>query len=114
MTMTDEAIDLPAATLRLADLEEQKNSIEQQIKDLKDLLLRHCADGKYQAGDLTLSISAGARTIDTAKFVREFPPEQYPEYYEVKPRALSKIEKIEGSARMADCVKQGARRVSLK
>lgn len=110
--MTD--IDLTAAAGELADLEERKTAIEQRISQLKASILQAAADGKYEAGDLTLTVSAGTRSLDTIRFVAEFPVEQYPQYYELKPKALSKIEKIEGSARIAGVVRQGARRVSVK
>lgn len=110
--MTD--IDLTEAAGELADLEEQKTAIEQRISQLKASILQHAADGKYEAGDLTLTVSAGTRSLDPTRFAAEFPVEQYPQYYELKPKALSKIEKIEGSARIAGVVRQGARRVSVK
>lgn len=114
-TMQDEeTIDLTQAALQLADLKARKAAIDQQINDLTELILRHTQDGRYEAGDLTLTVTAGNRTIDPVKFMGQFPVEQYPEYYELKPMALSKIEKLEGSARIADCVRQGARRVTVK
>ena len=114
-TMQDtETIDLTQAALQLADLKQRKNAIDQQINDLTALILRHTHDGRYEAGDLTLTVTAGNRTIDPVKFMSQFPVEQYPEYYELKPMALSKIEKLEGSARIAGCVRQGARRVTVK
>ncbi|MEF2736307.1 MAG: hypothetical protein U0N15_03660 [Bifidobacterium choerinum] len=112
--MTDNNIDLTAAAAELANLEERKTAIEQRISTLKASILQHAADGKYEAGDLTLTVSAGTRSLDPTRFAAEFPVEQYPQYYELKPKALSKIEKIEGSARIAGVVRQGARRVSVK
>lgn len=114
MTTTEETLDLTQAALQLADLKQRKASIDQQITDLTELILRHAQDGRYEAGDLTLTVTAGNRTIDPVKFMGQFPVEQYPEYYELKPMALSKVEKIEGSARIAGCVRQGARRVTVK
>lgn len=110
----EETIDLTQAALQLADLKARKNAIDQQIADLTALILRHTQDGRYEAGDLTLTVTAGNRTIDPVKFMGQFPVEQYPEYYELKPMALSKVEKLEGSARIAGCVHQGARRVTVK
>ena len=109
-----ETIDLTQAALQLADLKQQKNKIDQHIAALTEVILRHTQDGKYEAGDLTLTVTAGNRTIDPVKFMTQFPVEQYPEYYELKPMALSKVEKLEGSARIAGCVRQGARRVTVK
>lgn len=109
-----ETIDLTQATLQLANLKARKTAIDQQINDLTEFILRHTQDGRYEAGDLTLTVSAGNRTIDPKAFTAMFPVEQYPEYYELKPMALSKVEKIEGSARIAGCVRQGARRVTVK
>lgn len=109
-----ETIDLTQAALQLADLKQRKASIDQQINDLTALILRHAQDGRYEAGDLTLTVTAGNRTIDPVKFMGQFPVEQYPEYYELKPKSLSKVEKLEGSARIAGCVRQGARRVTVK
>lgn len=114
MTTTEETLDLTQAALQLADLKARKNAIDQQITDLTALILRHTQDGRYEAGDLTLTVTAGNRTIDPVKFMSQFPVEQYPEYYELKPMALSKIEKLEGSARITGCVRQGARRVTVK
>ena len=114
MTATEETLDLTQAALQLADLKARKAAIDQQIADLTEFILRHTQDGRYEAGDLTLTVSAGNRTIDPVKFMTQFPVEQYPEYYELKPMALSKIEKLEGSARIAGCVRQGARRVTVK
>ena len=114
MTTTEETIDLTQATLQLADLKARKNAIDQQITDLTAFILRHTQDGRYEAGGLTLTVTAGNRTIDPVKFMGQFPVEQYPEYYELKPMALSKVEKIEGSARIAGCVRQGARKVTIK
>lgn len=114
-TTNDEwTLDLTQAALQLANLKARKAELDQQISDLTALILRHTQDGKYEAGDLTLTVSAGNRTIDPKAFTAMFPVEQYPDYYELKPKALSKVEKIEGSARIAGCVKQGARRVSVK
>lgn len=110
--MTD--IDLTAAAGELAELEEQRTAIERRIATLKTSILQHAADGKYETGELTLTVSAGTRSLDPTRFAAEFPVEQYPQYYELKPKALSKIEKIEGSARIAGVVRQGARRVSVK
>lgn len=107
-------IDLTAAAAELAELEERKTAIERRISTLKASILQHAADGKYETGDLTLTVSAGTRSLDPTRFAAEFPVEQYPQYYELKPKALSKIEKIEGSARIAGVVRQGARRVSVK
>ena len=98
MTTTEETLDLTQATLQLADLKQRKAAIDQQITDLTELILRHTQD----------------RTIDPKAFTAMFPVEQYPEYYELKPMALSKVEKLEGSARIAGCVHQGARRVTVK
>ena len=109
-----ETIDLTQAALQLADLKQQKNKIDQHIAALTEVILRHTQDGKYEAGDLTLTVTAGNRTIDPVKFMTQFPVEQYPEYYELKPMALSKVEKLEGSARIAGCVRQGARKVTIK
>ena len=109
-----ETIDLTQAALQLADLKQRKASIDQQIADLTEFILRHAQDGRYEAGDLTLTVTAGNRTIDPVKFMGQFPVEQYPEYYELKPKSLSKVEKLEGSARIAGCVRQGARRVTVK
>ena len=114
MTTTEETLDLTQAALQLADLKARKAGIDQQIADLTALILRHTQDGKYKAGDLTLTITAGNRTIDPNAFAAMFPVEQYPEYYELKPKALSKVEKLEGSARIAGCVRQGARKVTIK
>ena len=109
-----ETIDLTQAAMQLADLKARKNAIDQQISDLTELILRHAQDGRYEAGDLTLTVSAGNRTIDPKAFTAMFPVEDYPEYYELKPKSLSKVEKLEGSARIAGCVRQGARRVTIK
>ena len=109
-----ETIDLTQAAIQLADLKARKNAIDQQIADLTEFILRHAQDGRYEAGDLTLTVTAGNRTIDPKAFAAMFPVEDYPEYYELKPKALSKVEKIEGSARIAGCVRQGARRVTVK
>lgn len=114
MTTTEETLDLTQAALQLANLKARKAELDQQISDLTELILRHTQEGKYQAGDLTLTVTAGNRTIDPVKFMTQFPVEQYPEYYELKPMALSKVEKLEGSARIAGCVHQGARRVTVK
>ena len=114
MTTTEETLDLTQATLQLANLKARKAELDQQITDLTALILRHTQDGRYEAGDLTLTVTAGNRTIDPKAFTAMFPVEQYPEYYELKPMALSKVEKIEGSARIAGCVHQGARRVTVK
>lgn len=109
-----ETIDMEQAALQLADLKARKAAIDQQINDLTEFILRHAQDGRYETGELTLTVTAGNRTIDPVKFMGQFPVEQYPEYYELKPKALSKIEKLEGSARIAGCVRQGARRVTVK
>ena len=109
-----ETIDLTQAALQLADLKARKAELDQQINDLTALILRHTQDGRYETGDLTLTVTAGNRTIDPVKFMGQFPVEQYPEYYELKPKSLSKVEKLEGSARIAGCVRQGARRVTVK
>ena len=114
MTATEETLDLTQATLQLADLKQRKAAIDQQITDLTAFILRHTQDGRYEAGDLTLTVTAGNRTIDPVKFMTQFPVEQYPEYYELKPKSLSKVEKLEGSARIAGCVRQGARKVTIK
>ena len=107
-------IDLTAAAAELAELEEQRTAIERRISTLKTSILQAAADGRYEAGELTLTVSAGTRSLDPTRFAAEFPVEQYPQYYELKPKALLKIEKIEGSARIAGVVRQGARRVSVK
>lgn len=109
-----ETIDMTQAALQLADLKQRKAAIDQQIADLTEFILRHAQDGRYETGDLTLTVTAGNRTIDPVKFMGQFPVAQYPDYYELKPKALSKIEKLEGSARIAGCVRQGARRVTVK
>ena len=114
MTTTEETLDLTQAALQLADLKQRKAAIDQQITDLTALILRHTQDGRYETGDLTLTVTAGNRTIDPVKFMGQFPVEEYPEYYELKPKSLSKVEKLEGSARIAGCVHQGARRVTVK
>ena len=109
-----ETIDMEQAALQLADLKARKAAIDQQINDLTEFILRHAQDGRYETGELTLTVTSGNRTIDPVKFMGQFPVEQYPEYYELKPKSLSKVEKLEGSARIAGCVRQGARRVTVK
>ncbi|MEE1296689.1 MAG: hypothetical protein UHD09_07645 [Bifidobacterium sp.] len=113
-TETTEPFDLEQVAAQIANLELQQSAISLRISQLKQQVADHCPDGTWPAGDLKVIVSPGRRSIDPKAFAAMVPFEQYPEYYELKPMALSKVEKIEGSARIAGCVRQGARRVAVK
>lgn len=74
-------------------LVQQIAHIDEQIKHLqgqRDSLVAVIREmlptpGKYQAGDLGVSIRPGARRLDAKRFTQAFPPETYPDLYKVAP-----------------------------
>ena len=76
---------LEAQAKRVAQLQEEIKTREDEVAGIKNSILDQWQPGSYTAGNLTVQVKEGARTINAAKFSKTFPPTEYPDLYKLSP-----------------------------
>jgi hypothetical protein len=76
---------LEAQAKRVAQLQEEIKTREDEVAGIKNTIIDQWQPGKYDAGNLTVQVKEGARTINAAKFSKTFPPTEYPDLYKLSP-----------------------------
>lgn len=76
---------LEAQAKRIAQLQEEIKTREDEAASIKNTILDQWQPGKYDAGNLTVHVKEGAKTINATKFTKTFPPTQYPDLYKLTP-----------------------------
>lgn len=107
----DEALKadlLARQAMRIADLQAQKESCDEEIDAIKRQILDTHEPGTYQAGGLKVQVKTGSRRLDAKKFAAKFRPTEHPELFELKPKSLSSVEKLVGTLNLEGMVVQGA------
>ena len=83
---------------QMKKLKEEKDSLEAELLDRYPV-------GRQTAGEYTLTITAGRRSLDPRKFEAAYPVSDNPTYYELKPKSMSTIAKQIGEDALANCIK---------
>lgn len=76
---------LEAQALKISDLQARIKTMQEQVDGLKASILDQWPEGSYQAGGLKVTVKAGAKTINPARFQEQFPPEKHPDLYRLAP-----------------------------
>jgi hypothetical protein len=76
---------LEAQAKRIAQLQEEIKTREDEATSIKNTILDQWQPGKYNTGNLTVHVKEGAKTINATKFTLTFPPTQYPDLYKLTP-----------------------------
>lgn len=96
----DEALKadlLARQAMRIADLQAQKESCDEEIDAIKRQILDTHEPGTYQASGLKVQVKTGSRRLDAKKFAAAYKPTEHPELFELKPKSLSSVEKLVGA-----------------
>ncbi|MGY5202403.1 hypothetical protein ACW9VS_02870 [Bifidobacterium adolescentis] len=107
----DEALKadlLARQAMRIADLQAQKESCDEEIDAIKRQILDTHEPGTYQASGLKVQVKTGSRRLDAKKFAAAYKPTEHPELFELKPKSLSSVEKLVGALNLEGMVVQGA------
>ena len=114
---TDEAVVeqqkhdlLVAQAKRIASLQARIKESQDEIDRLKGLILDAYPVGSYDAGDLKVSVRAGASRLDEKKFVKKYPVRENPSLYTVKPNT-SAIRKAIAPVELEDVYTSGKAQV---
>ena len=83
---------------QMKKLNEEKDALEAELLDRYPI-------GRQAAGEYTLTITAGRRSLDPRKFEAAYPVSDNPTYYELKPKSMSTIAKHVGEDALANCIK---------
>lgn len=83
---------------QMKKLKEEKDALEAELLDRYPI-------GRQTAGEYTLTITAGRRSLDPGKFEAAYPVSDNPTYYELKPKSMSTIAKHVGEDALANCIK---------
>ena len=83
-----------AQAARIVELQAEIASRQEEIDNLKSLILDSHPVGTYQAGNLKVQVKPGARRINAGTFEKAYPAAKYPRAYQLKPRPLSQLEKL--------------------
>lgn len=102
------AQNLETLAKRYVELKSRIADLQEEADGLKAELMENREPGEYAAGPLTVKIKKGKRNLDAGAFEKHFPFQQYADYYQIKPKALSAIIKQVGENALQDCVKVGA------
>ncbi|WP_223852419.1 hypothetical protein [Bifidobacterium tissieri] len=114
--MTDEQrreILFTAQAERIATLTAEIKARQDELDAIKRQILENHEPGTYQAGNLTVQVRAGRRTLNQNRFREKYPIGDYPEYYEIKPLPLSHLEKELGRMGVEDCISTSRPTVSV-
>lgn len=76
---------LEAQAKRIAQLQEEIKTREDEVAGIKNTILDQWEPGEYDAGNLTVQVKEGAKTINATKFTKTFPPTEYPDLYKLAP-----------------------------
>ena len=85
---------LEAQALKISDLQARIKTMQEQVDGLKTSILDQWPEGSYQAGGLKVTVKAGAKTINPARFQEQFPPEKYPDLYKLAPDSRQARKKL--------------------
>lgn len=96
---------LEAQCERLDTINTQLKQLKEEKERLEAELLDRYPVGKQSAGEYTLTINAGRRSLDPRAFEAAYPIAQHPDYYENKPKSMSAIVRKIGEDALAGCVK---------
>lgn len=96
---------LEAQCARIDAINSQIKALENEKKALEAELLDRYPTGKQSAGEYTLTIMAGRRSLDPTRFAAAYPVADNPSFYELKPKSMSQIAKHVGEDALADCIK---------
>lgn len=96
---------LEAQCARIDTINSQIKALENEKKALEAELLDRYPIGRQTAGEYTLTITAGRRSLDPRKFEAAYPVSDNPTYYELKPKSMSTIAKHVGEDALANCIK---------
>lgn len=83
---------------QMKKLNEEKDALEAELLDRYPI-------GRQTAGEYTLTITAGRRSLDPRKFEAAYPVSDNPTFYELKPKSMSTIAKHVGEDALANCIK---------
>lgn len=98
-----------AQAARIVELQAEIASRQEEIDNLKSLILDSHPVGTYQAGNLKVQVKPGARRINAGTFEKAYPATKYPGYYQLRPRPrpLSQLEKLLSADAVADYAMSG-------
>lgn len=85
---------LEAQALKISDLQARIKTMQEQVDGLKTSILDQWPEGSYQAGGLKVTVKAGAKTINPARFQERFPPEKHPDLYKLAPDSRQARKKL--------------------
>lgn len=85
---------LEAQAQRISLLQDEISTRQEELDALKAQILDQWEPGTYEAGKLKVQVKEGRRSVNAAKFGKEYPAKAYPECYQLKPLPLSKLEKV--------------------
>lgn len=96
---------LEAQLARLDTINGQMKKLNEEKDALEAELLDRYPIGRQTAGEYTLTITAGRRSLDPRKFEAAYPVSDNPTFYELKPKSMSTIAKHVGEDALANCIK---------
>ena len=85
---------LEAQALKISDLQARIKTMQEQVDGLKASILDRWPEGSYQVGRLKVTVKAGAKTINPARFQERFPPEKHPDLYKLAPDSRQARKKL--------------------
>lgn len=96
---------LEAQLARIDTINGQMKKLKEEKDALEAELLDRYPVGRQTAGEYTLTITAGRRSLDPRKFEAAYPVSDNPTFYELKPKSMSTIAKHVGEDALANCIK---------
>ena len=96
---------LEAQLARIDTINGQMKKLKEEKDALEAELLDRYPVGRQTAGEYTLTITAGRRSLDPRKFEDAYPVSDNPTFYELKPKSMSTIAKHVGEDALANCIK---------
>ena len=96
-----------AQVARIAELQAEIASRQEEIDNLKSLIIDSHPFGTYLAGNLKVQVKPGARRINAGTFEKAYPATKYPGAYQLRPRPLSQLEKLLSADAVADYAMSG-------
>ena len=96
-----------AQAVRIVELQAEIASRQEEIDNLKSLILDSHPVGTYLAGNLKVQVKPGARRINAGTFEKAYPATKYPGAYQLRPRPLSQLERLLTADAVADYAVSG-------
>ena len=96
---------LEAQLARIDTINGQMKKLNEEKDALEAELLDRYPVGRQTAGEYTLTITAGRRSLDPRKFEAAYPVSDNPTFYELKPKSMNTIAKHVGEDALANCIK---------